>query len=124
MSMQTSFWLDVRRVSAQWLGILAASVLSGSLLALLLYAGVGDRLALGIGLAVGFVLALFFWVLISRRMRVLTVDYTVTASATVIQIEGDGAYMPAWASGPLQVRSLQQAAPLINIGCYAPLAVA
>jgi hypothetical protein len=87
MSTHTAFWPETRRAIAQWAGIVLASVLSGSLLSILLRQGMNERLALRVALSVGFLMAVLFWLLISRRFAGTAVEYTVGVSTNVISLE-------------------------------------
>lgn len=92
MSTQLSLWSDIRRAGAQWTGVALAAVLSGVLLGVQMQLGLSEKRAFEISLAVGFLLAVLFWVLISRRMGVRLIEYSPTASATtILQVQGDEA---------------------------------
>lgn len=121
MLTRTAFWPEVRRAAAQWVGILVACVLSGSLLAILLHQGIGEKVAFGIAGSFGFLLALLLWVLITQRLSVVSVEYAVAVSQTSIQFEGSED--PTTAFAPVQISSFQPSVPLINVGFrYAPVA--
>ncbi|HLM81074.1 MAG TPA: hypothetical protein VK302_10620 [Terriglobales bacterium] len=88
MSTRTVFWPDLRRIIAQWAGVVLASILSGVLLGILLRWGFAERLAFGIALATGFLLALVFWIVIGRQFKPVAIEYTIAVSPVGVQYEG------------------------------------
>jgi hypothetical protein len=88
MSAPTSFWLETRQTIAQWTGIVMASALSGVLLGVLRRQGVVYRPALEIALPVGFLLALLFWIWLSRQFSIKAIQIPVPISPNVTNFEG------------------------------------
>ncbi len=90
MSARTAFWHETRRITAQWVGLALASIISGVLLGMLLRQGTNERLALEIALPVGFLLALLFWIWSGRRFSTSATRITVPVplSPTSLNFEG------------------------------------
>jgi len=88
MSTHTALWPEIRRAGAQWSGVVAASLMSGLLLGVLLRQGARQRLALEIAMSVGFLLAVIFWMLINRRFTVKPIQIQTPVSSNVPTFEG------------------------------------
>lgn len=88
MSAHMEFWLEVRRAIARWTGVMIASVICGLLLGLFRRQGIAYKTALEMALPVGFLLALLFWVLLSRRFSaVVAAEHTTALTIAIIQPE-------------------------------------
>ena len=83
MSAHITFWLEVRRAFARWMGVVLASILSGVLLGILRRQGMAYKPALEIALPVGFSLALLFWIWISHRVSAASVPVPIPIAVAV-----------------------------------------
>jgi hypothetical protein len=90
MSVPMSFWPEVRRAFARWTGVVLASVLSGLLLGILRDRGIAYKLALEIAVPVGFLLALLFWIWLSREFPVtVAAPVPLTISPNSMTFDGE-----------------------------------
>jgi hypothetical protein len=87
MSTRKLFWPEILRVWAQWFGLGLAAIPSGLIFGILEQRGTNQKAALAIALAVGFALALTFWVLIARLIAVKPVEYSSGVCPTVVSLE-------------------------------------
>lgn len=112
MSMHLAFWPETRRVIAQWIGLVVASVLSGLLLGILMRQGLDREHALETALPVGFLLALLFWVLVDRwfLIRAARISVPTPISPNVMNFEQQ------------PVMAAYSSAPAFTIACQIPAA--
>lgn len=95
-------WLETRRIIAQWIGVVGASILSGVLLGVLRRQGMSRTLALELALPVGFLLALLFWVWLSRRFSPKPIEINVPISAFVPTFDSQLPAVPVYSyQGPV-----------------------
>jgi membrane-associated phospholipid phosphatase len=83
------YWPEIRRIFAQWAGVVLASVLAGVLLGMLEMGGANEKMALEISLPAGFILAAILWNLIGHRFAVTIVRYAVAGAATTVEFQGE-----------------------------------
>ncbi len=112
MSTRKVFWPEIVRIWAQWVGIGLAAIPAGLTFGVLLRYGINERAALAVSLAVGFGLALTFWILIARHIAVKPEEYTTGVSPNPISLEP----MAAFAATAVLCLTLAGQPPMGTIG--------
>jgi hypothetical protein len=123
MEKRSFYWRETLRTWSQWAGVAGASIAAGLLLGILLRAGVAERQAQSISLAVGFVSALLLWAMIGHWLAARPVEMTTGFSASVIQFEfaPEASHAaPAFAAAVLCI-SVQMPAQPTPLHCVTPL---
>ena len=118
MAKHKLFLREIFRIWAQWFGIGLASIAAGITIGILLRNGVSLREARAIGLSVGFVLALAFWVLIGRMFVVRPVECARAMTATIVGFDSRAnGFAPAFAAAVvcLSLYTSQHTLPLHSV---------